>query len=193
MGVVTGGGEYYYGDEITLTATVNEGYHFVKWSDGATNPIRTITVTDHLTLIAEFAVNVYTVTLTAENSTVTGSGVYNHGTEVTLTATPDKGYKFVQWSDGDTCTVRKIMVITEIELIAEFQPLSIGTKTEEPQAEKTLIYTQNQTLYLEGIADYYLFDMIGNLIYHGQSPAVPLPRGVYFVVSSQSTNKIIIR
>ena len=101
--------------------------------------------------------------------------------------------QFVQWSDGDTCTVRKIMVITKIELIAEFQPLSIGTKTEESQAEKTLIYTQNQTLYLEGITDYYLFDMIGNLIYHGQSPAVPLPRGVYFVVSSQSTNKIIIR
>ena len=85
------------------------------------------------------------------------------------------------------------MVITKIELIAEFQPLSIGTKTEESQAEKTLIYTQNQTLYLEGITDYYLFDMIGNLIYHGQSPAVSLPRGVYFVVSSQSTNKIIIR
>ena len=141
MGVVTGGGEYYYGDEITLTATVNEGYHFVKWSDGATNPIRTITVIDHLTLIAEFAVNVYIVTLTAENGTVTGSGVYNHGTEVTLTATPDKGYKFVQWSDGDTCTIRKIMVITEIELIAEFQSLSIGTKTEEFQVEKTLIYT----------------------------------------------------
>lgn len=193
MGVVTGGGEYYYGDEITLTATVNEGYHFVKWSDGATTPIRTITVTDHLTLIAEFAVNVYTVTLNAENGIVTGSGVYNHGTEVTLTATPDKGYKFVQWSDGDTCSVRKIVAITEIELIAEFQPLSIGTKTEEPQAEKTLIYTQNQTFYLEGITDYYLFDMIGNLICHGQSPAVSLPRGVYFVVSSQSTNKIIIR
>jgi hypothetical protein len=193
-GTVTGAGEYNHGTEVMLTAIPNEGYHFVKWSDGVTDATRTITVTDNVTLAAEFAINVYKVTLTAENGTVTGAGEYNHGTEVTLTATPDKGYEFVQWSDGDTCAVRKIVVIEDIELIAEFKAISIDTEVGETQAEKMIVYTQNQTLYVEGINDsYYVLDMTGNVIYYGQSPVVALPCGIYFVVSGDETCKIMIR
>ena len=193
-GTVSGSGEYNHGTEVTLTATPNTGYHFVKWSDGVTDATRTITVTDNVTLTAEFAINVYKVTLTAENGTVTGAGEYNHGAEVTLTATPDKGYEFVQWSDGDTCAVRKIVVIEDIELIAEFKAISIDTEVDETQAEKMIVYTQNQTLYVEGINDsYYVLDMTGNVIYYGQSPVVALPCGIYFVVSGDETCKIMIR
>ena len=39
MGTVTGGGNYRNGTKATLTATPNEGYHFVKWSNDVTeNP-----------------------------------------------------------------------------------------------------------------------------------------------------------
>lgn len=34
--------------------------------------------------------------------TVTGGGLYEEGTIVTITATPKEGYKFVRWSDGET-------------------------------------------------------------------------------------------
>ena len=119
-GMVTGAGEYAHGTEVTLTATPNEGYHFVKWSDGETNVTRTITVTADVTLSAEFAINVYDVALSAENGTVTGAGEYNYGAEVTLTATPNEGYHFVKWSDGETNATRTITVTADITLTAEF-------------------------------------------------------------------------
>ena len=130
----------------------------------------------------------------AENGTVIGSGQYEHGREVTISATPNEGYEFVQWSDGDTCAIRKIVVIEDIELIAEFKAISIDTEVDEIQVEKMIVYTQNQTLYVEGIKDnYYVLDMIGNVIYYGQSPVVALPCGVYFVVLDKETCKIMVR
>ena len=58
-GTVTGGGTYDYGTKVTLKATPSDGYHFVKWSDGDTNPTRTVTVTRSYTYIAVFAQDAY--------------------------------------------------------------------------------------------------------------------------------------
>ena len=54
MGSVTGGGTFSVGSLVTITATANSGYTFVKWSDGDTNATRNITVSQNLTLTAEF-------------------------------------------------------------------------------------------------------------------------------------------
>lgn len=58
-GTVTGGGTYDYGTKVTLKATPSDGYHFVKWSDGDTNPTRTVTVTRNYTYVAIFAQDAY--------------------------------------------------------------------------------------------------------------------------------------
>lgn len=58
-GTVTGGGIYDYGTKVTLKATPSNGYHFVKWSDGDTNPTRTVTVTRTYTYVAVFAQDTY--------------------------------------------------------------------------------------------------------------------------------------
>lgn len=55
MGTVTGGGTYAAGQTVTLTATANSGYHFVRWQDGNTSNPRTITVTGNATYTAYFA------------------------------------------------------------------------------------------------------------------------------------------
>ncbi len=55
MGTVTGAGTYNEGDTAILTATANEGYKFVKWSDNVTENSRTITVSADVTLTAIFA------------------------------------------------------------------------------------------------------------------------------------------
>jgi hypothetical protein len=75
-GTVTGGKLYLEGTEATITATPAEGYHFVGWSDGVTETTRTFTVVSDMTLVAEFAINVYNVTLSAVNGTVIGAGEY---------------------------------------------------------------------------------------------------------------------
>ena len=56
-GMVSGGGTYNEGDTITLSATANNGYHFVQWQDGSTDNPRTVTVTANATYTATFAVN----------------------------------------------------------------------------------------------------------------------------------------
>ena len=53
-GNVTGGGSYYYGDNITLTATANAGYSFDHWQDNITTNPRPITVTGNATYTACF-------------------------------------------------------------------------------------------------------------------------------------------
>ena len=121
-GVVDGSGVYPYGATATLTATPNEGYHFVQWSDGNTDNPRQVQVTGDMSYAAEFvAINEYIVTLTSDaNGVVDGSGVYPHGATATLTATPNEGYHFVQWSDGNTDNPRQVQVTGDMNYAVEF-------------------------------------------------------------------------
>ena len=116
----------------TITAVPNAHYHFVKWDDGNTNATRSLTISQngissHTTTksyTAIFAPDTYTVTTnTNGNGTVTGSGAYEYGKSVTLTATPNTGYKFVKWSDGDTNNPRIVTVTGEATYTAQFEPV----------------------------------------------------------------------
>lgn len=53
-GTVTGGGDFDYNAETTITAIPNNGYKFVKWNDENTNNPRTIKVTKDATYTATF-------------------------------------------------------------------------------------------------------------------------------------------
>ena len=119
-GTVTGAGTYAYGTKATLTATPNDGYYFVQWSDGNKDNPREVTVNQDSTFTAEFALKQFTVSTDAENGTVTGSGTYADGTKATLTATPNAGYYFVQWSDGNKDNPREITVTDNAAYTAEF-------------------------------------------------------------------------
>ena len=119
-GSVTGGGTFNYGGQTEITATANEGYHFVSWNDGDKNAKRTISVDGDATFTAEFAINEYTVKASATNGTVTGAGTYTHGAEATLTATAAEGYHFVKWSDGVETATRKATVTSDLSFTAEF-------------------------------------------------------------------------
>lgn len=55
MGSVTGGGTYVQGASVTLTATPNEGYRFVQWSNGRTTASITVTAEADATFTATFA------------------------------------------------------------------------------------------------------------------------------------------
>ena len=110
-GTVTGSGDYAFGDEATLTATPNENYYLEGWSDcDATELTRTITLTCDSSITANFVLKPY-LTVETNNSgygTVSGSGYYMLGEEVTITATPKFGFEFVEWNDGNTDNQRII-------------------------------------------------------------------------------------
>lgn len=65
----------------------------------------------------------YTLTVTSADSaqgTVTGGGTYAAGSQVTITASPAIGYKFSQWSDGNTSSSRQVTVNGNMTLTATF-------------------------------------------------------------------------
>ena len=129
-GTVTGGGTYTDGATATLTATANSGYHFVSWQDGNTTNPRTITVTQNATyeaIFAQDAATQYTITVTANNvewGTVSGGGVYNEGAIATITATPNVGYEFLYWSDGNSDNPRSFTVTGNASFQAIFNAVN---------------------------------------------------------------------
>ncbi|MBR4217433.1 MAG: InlB B-repeat-containing protein [Bacteroidales bacterium] len=107
-GTIDGACNYDSGETATLTATANEGYTFINWTkDGevvSTDPTYSFTVTEAANFVANFELNSYEVTTTANpeaGGTVEGTGTYNHGETATLKATANEGYTFINWTkDG---------------------------------------------------------------------------------------------
>jgi hypothetical protein len=66
----------------------------------------------------------YTITVLSNNEaygSVTGGGTYDEGSEVTITATPNQGYRFVSWDDGNTDDIRTITVTSDSTFVANFE------------------------------------------------------------------------
>ena len=106
-GTVTGDGAYEEGQICTVTATVNAGYTFTNWTENgnvvSNNANYSFTVTGNRNLIANFTINTYTVSVTANPSvggTVTGGGSYTYGQTCTITASVSSGYTFINWTEN---------------------------------------------------------------------------------------------
>ena len=97
------------GTEITLTATPNKGYHFKEWQvmsggvtikdDKFTMPDSDVEVKAIFEKDAPPAPTEFTITVKTDGN---GTASASHakavaGTEITLTATPNEGYRFKEW------------------------------------------------------------------------------------------------
>ena len=136
-GKVNGAGVFNENETATLTAIPNNGYHFVKWDDEVTDNPRTVVVTQDSTFTAIFEANIFTITTAVNDEdmgSVTEGGEYAYGAEITLTATPNNGYRFAQWSDGNTDNPRIITVTENKTYTAEFEveTFTITTASEMP-------------------------------------------------------------
>ncbi|WP_238886334.1 InlB B-repeat-containing protein [Clostridium sp. YIM B02551] len=83
----------------TVTAVPDPGYHFVKWSDDNTSATRTdLNVSGNINVIAQFAINVYTVTFkNFDGSNLTTSNI-SYGNPITVPTAPTRtGYTFGGW------------------------------------------------------------------------------------------------
>lgn len=113
-----------YLDSVTLAATASYGYHFMQWNDGSTDNPRTIVLTQDTAFTALFDKNIYGVGGVSEDSImgfVTGSDSIAYLDTVTLTATPNYGYHFAQWSDGNTDNPRTVQVTRDSVFTAQFE------------------------------------------------------------------------
>ncbi|MCQ2369438.1 MAG: hypothetical protein MJ007_03045 [Paludibacteraceae bacterium] len=110
-------GTFHYGDVITLTATpAKETWLLKRWSTGSTENPLTYTVQDSAKIVAFILPTEIPLTITldlnsapSEGGETTGSGeygtVYKQGTtepeyvSIAIKATPNNGYKFVNWTE----------------------------------------------------------------------------------------------
>lgn len=142
-GTVTGSGTYNVGESVTITATPKEGCMFTGWDDDNEELERTITVSSSKTVyIANFAeIAKYTIDANSNNplaGTVTGTGVYLSGTDVSLTATPNAGYYFAYWSDGSFSADRTVQATSNKTYTATFlELLTIDVMPEDTEMGST--------------------------------------------------------
>ncbi len=73
-------------------------------------------------ITVNYTVPGYTITVkTSGGGTATGGGNYESGATATLKATPNSGYRFVKWSDGNTSATRTITVTKDVTYTAIFE------------------------------------------------------------------------
>ena len=150
-GSVSGEGSYHFGEQVSLSATANTGYTFINWTDEADNVVSTqesFTYTmpaEDKTLTANFEVVEFQLSLSANpanGGTLDGDGTYHYGDEVVVTATPNEGYAFVNWTgdtqymdDPDSESATLTMPESDVNLTANFElidyQLSINAEPEE--------------------------------------------------------------
>jgi hypothetical protein len=132
-GTVMGGGMFEYNTDITVTATPANGYSFVNWSENGNEVSKDasykFTATINRDLVANFKeLQQYKITTIAsppEGGIITGNGSYFAGTTAKLTASPNKGYTFVNWTENGTSvstdTLYSFTVTKDRTMTAVFQ------------------------------------------------------------------------
>lgn len=101
-GTSTGGGTYDVGTVVPVTTTPNSGYTFTDWSGSnianASATSTTVTLNASETITPVYA-QLYTLSITGQQGgSATGAGTYAAGTTVTVTETPNAGYRTNGWA-----------------------------------------------------------------------------------------------
>ena len=166
-----------YGGSQTFTITPATGYHVADVlvdgvSVGAVTSHTISNVTANHTIVASFAINTYTLDVTATNGTVTkvpNQATYNHGATVELTATPATGYHFTGWSGSLTGTTNPATVtmdgnktITAAFAINGYTiAASAGANgTITPSGDVPVNYGGNQTFTITPATGYHIVDVV---------------------------------
>ncbi len=173
---------------VTLTAEPDVSSEFTGWGGACsgTTPVCEVTIADATSVTATFTLKQYDVTVTKAgggSGTVTGNGIncgtgagctitVDHGTAISLTATPENLNVFVGWGGACTGTSTCDLTITaatsisaafaldELAIITSFTGNGAGTVTSSPagiNCTKTtttttgtceFVYTANQMVTL---------------------------------------------
>lgn len=123
----------YYGDNVKLTAKVNDGYRFVGWTENGAvvseEAEYQFEVTGNVDLVANFVpVNSYLVTVEInpkDAGEIIGAGAYELNEAVVLKANANDGYRFVGWTEnGDVVSTSmqySFTITRDVDLVANFE------------------------------------------------------------------------
>ena len=115
---------------IKAGETLEKDVNFVKYLQGLVDKVYLNVITKGGAIKVQAGTATYNVNVTAENGTVEGAGTYEHGDEVTLTATPAEGYEFVNWTAGETVVSTEnpytFTVAEDVNLVANFKEKEVA-------------------------------------------------------------------
>jgi hypothetical protein len=104
-----------HGANQSFTIAPNAGYDIedVKVDGSSIGAVTNHTftnVTGNHTIAATFKIKTYTISVSAnppEGGTASGGGTFNHNQQVNLSATPNAGYQFLNWTEGGSVVSTK--------------------------------------------------------------------------------------
>ncbi len=179
--------------DVTKEGTAEYTYVFAGWTP------ELVAVTSDATYKATFTAvkNKYTLTLAVNDETmgqITGAetGEYEYGTELTITATANTGYKFASWSDDDTAEATRTITITEdISLTANFEK-STGTRLEDISDQDSR-YENGVINNLSG-KTIYVYSAAGQLVNFttGDVDLRNMQKGVFLISNGNWTVRVVI-
>lgn len=134
-GVVSGAGAFALNSSVTVTAVPNTGYTFTSWTENgtvvSTSSSYQFAIINNRNLIANFTaipLGNFAVNLSsspAAGGTTTGSGAYLIGSSVTVVATANAGYTFVNWTENgnivSTSSSYQFIIIANRTLVANYR------------------------------------------------------------------------
>lgn len=130
-GYVKGGGTYEEGHEVMLTAIAEDGYEFIRWSDGEVdNPYHFI-VTEDKVINAEFSPKSYMLTYMLDGEVYHTEEVLYGSTIIPLEAPEKEGYVFSGWDSipqtmpSHSVVVNGSMVLTSVISIQTVLPVDV--------------------------------------------------------------------
>lgn len=136
-------GTFNVGEDVTLTATNNFGYHFKEWQNADNGNVLSTSNPYTFAIAADINIKAVYEAVTTYNFTVnkTGSnwgtvklspepinGKYETGTEVTMTVVPNAVSTFSYWEDNSTAQQRTVTVNSDLTYTATFDeiPFIVG-------------------------------------------------------------------
>lgn len=135
----------------------------------------------------------YTVGASANNAafgTVSGGDVYNVNAAVTLTATPNKGYRFVKWTENDaevsTENPYTFTATADRDLVAVFEQITIEGLYTIDFSETKFMGTPNTSVNYTAFDDAGILAYSSNFSYHsGSKSLLTMNNGSYLMFRVQ--------
>ena len=129
--VTPSSGTFNENEEVSIIASPSPEYVFSDWTgsiSSQSNPLTVIMNSDK-SLVANFNKRTYplTINIEGEGTVSETSQSFESGSEVTLTAIPEQGWKFVEWKGDITSTDNPITIVVNSskEITAVFEKLNL--------------------------------------------------------------------
>ncbi|MBO5957184.1 MAG: Omp28-related outer membrane protein [Bacteroidales bacterium] len=153
----------YYGDNVKLTAKVNDGYRFVGWTENGAvvseEAEYQFEVTGNVDMVANFVpVNSYLVTVEInpkDAGEIIGAGAYELNETVVLKASANEGYEFINWTENGTVVSEEkeysFTITGDKNIVANFKPLDYKV---------TVTIAPDNAGFISGAGDYVYGDVV---------------------------------